>query len=143
MEEEEEDLEELPPEEWEKWAERVMVVEKEEFPYLGMKMYWKNKELQFAVHHKENQTIKFVSKDSCNRPSVFKLIPAGFFTCMGRLTSLTLQNAKISIMKLYPLHDKAFKKANLLLKNVPTVGDLYQAGDNRQRRAKKKEEKKE
>eukprot|EP00957_Ditylum_brightwellii_P038622 2919404-Ditylum_brightwellii.AAC.1 len=63
---EEEDLEELLPEEWAKWEERVTVSEKEEFPYLDMKMYWENTTLQFPVYDRENQTIKYVSKESCH-----------------------------------------------------------------------------
>eukprot|EP00957_Ditylum_brightwellii_P174428 13280725-Ditylum_brightwellii.AAC.1 len=45
LQEEDEDLEELLPEEWAKWEEHVTVVEKEEFPYLDTKMYWENKTL--------------------------------------------------------------------------------------------------
>eukprot|EP00957_Ditylum_brightwellii_P014467 1089421-Ditylum_brightwellii.AAC.1 len=113
VEEEEEDLGELLPEEWAKWEELVTVVEENEFPYLNMKMYWENKTLQLAMYNKENQMIQYVSKDSCHQPSVFKAIPSGVFTCMGKLTSLTLQNEKKTITNLYPLHAKALRKANL------------------------------
>eukprot|EP00957_Ditylum_brightwellii_P190701 14517936-Ditylum_brightwellii.AAC.1 len=92
IEAEEEDLEDLSPEEWARWEERVTVVEKKEFPYLDMKMYWENKTLQLAVYHKENQIKKYVSKESCHCTSVVKAIPAGIVTCMSRLTSLNPPN---------------------------------------------------
>eukprot|EP00957_Ditylum_brightwellii_P141614 10788506-Ditylum_brightwellii.AAC.1 len=59
----------IPEEEWDKWEEKVMVVRKEEFPYLNMKLYWSKQELRFAVYNKENQRIKYVNRESCHRAS--------------------------------------------------------------------------
>eukprot|EP00957_Ditylum_brightwellii_P150122 11432263-Ditylum_brightwellii.AAC.1 len=52
--EKEEELEGMLPNEYAKWAEKVTVVTKEEFPYLDMKISWKDDNLQFVVYIKEN-----------------------------------------------------------------------------------------
>eukprot|EP00957_Ditylum_brightwellii_P195707 14910985-Ditylum_brightwellii.AAC.2 len=70
-------------EEWERWEKKVTVVSKEAFPYLDMKMYWDNKDLQFAVCNKENQRINYVNQESCHCGSVFKAIPEGVFAQLG------------------------------------------------------------
>eukprot|EP00957_Ditylum_brightwellii_P149309 11371323-Ditylum_brightwellii.AAC.1 len=49
----------IPKEEWEKWEEKVTMVNKEAFPYLDIKMYWEDMDLQIAVYSKENQRIKY------------------------------------------------------------------------------------
>ena len=105
-----------------------------------MQLYWRQNTLYFSVYSKENQTIKYVNKESCHRQSVFKAVPAGVFTRLGRLTSLTKDNQATPILDLYPLHHEALKKAKLLPKNVPTLQELHQQEDDRRRRSKKKEE---
>ena len=74
------ELEGIPPEEWEKWKEKVKVIEENVFPYLDMKLSWRHDNLHFSVYNKENQTIKYVNKESCHRTLVFKAVPAGLFT---------------------------------------------------------------
>eukprot|EP00957_Ditylum_brightwellii_P100423 7654706-Ditylum_brightwellii.AAC.1 len=63
--------------EWRRWSEKVKVMKEEAFPYLDMQMSRVNNILQFSVYSKESQTIKYVDKESCHWPSVFKAIPAG------------------------------------------------------------------
>eukprot|EP00957_Ditylum_brightwellii_P179507 13675312-Ditylum_brightwellii.AAC.1 len=106
-------------------------------------MSWKNNNLHFLVYSKENQTIKYVNKESCHRTLVFKAVPAGVFTWIGQLTLLTQENENTSIMELYPLHAAALNTAKLLPKKIPTVSELYQQEDDRRQRSKKKEEEKE
>jgi hypothetical protein len=132
--------EEIPEDEWNFWAEKVTVIEENAFPYLDMQLSWRQDNLYFSVYSKENQTIKYVNKESCHRQSVFKAVPAGVFTRLGRLTSVTKDNQDTPILDFYPLHREALKKAKLLPKNVPTLQELHQQEDDRQRRAKKKEE---
>eukprot|EP00957_Ditylum_brightwellii_P080649 6133920-Ditylum_brightwellii.AAC.1 len=91
---------------------------------------------------KENQTIKYVNKESCHRTLVFKAVPAGVFTRLGQLNSLTQENKNMPILDVYPLHAAALNTAKLLPKKIPTVNDLYQQEDDRRRRSKKKEEEK-
>eukprot|EP00957_Ditylum_brightwellii_P117881 8991981-Ditylum_brightwellii.AAC.1 len=71
------------PEEWKRLREKVKVIEKDALPYLDMQMSWKTDNLHFSVYSKENQTIKYVNKESCHRTSVFKAVPAGVFTRIG------------------------------------------------------------
>ena len=64
----------------------------------------------FSVYHKKNQTIKYINRESCHRAAVFKAIPAGVFTHMGRLTSITDKNKDMPIPALFPTHAAALKK---------------------------------
>eukprot|EP00957_Ditylum_brightwellii_P045801 3474709-Ditylum_brightwellii.AAC.1 len=59
----------------------------EAFPYLDMQLMWKKDDLSFEVYHKKGQQIKYVNQASYHRNAVFKAIPAGVFTRLGRLTS--------------------------------------------------------
>ena len=106
-----------------------------------MQVSWKSDYLHFLVYSKENQTIKYVNKESCHRQSVFKAVPAGVFTRLGRLTLLTKSNQNTPILDFYLLHHEALKKANLLPKNVPTLKELHQQEDDRRRCLKKKKKK--
>eukprot|EP00957_Ditylum_brightwellii_P158441 12059390-Ditylum_brightwellii.AAC.1 len=108
-----------------------------------MQTSWKNNNLQFLVYSKENQTIKYVNKESYHRTSVFKLVPAGVFSWIGQLTLLTQENKNMPVTDLYPLHAAALNTAKLLTKKIPTVNELYQQEDDRWQRSKKKEEEKE
>eukprot|EP00957_Ditylum_brightwellii_P037032 2803770-Ditylum_brightwellii.AAC.1 len=47
----------VPPEEWERWREKVKVIEENVFPYLDMQLSWRHDNLHFSVYSKENQTI--------------------------------------------------------------------------------------
>eukprot|EP00957_Ditylum_brightwellii_P000679 53447-Ditylum_brightwellii.AAC.1 len=82
-------------------------------------------DLSFSVYHKKNQTIKYVNRESCHQTAVFKAIPAGVFTHMGRLTSITNENKNKPIITFYPTHAATLQKANLLPKKIPTIRELY------------------
>eukprot|EP00957_Ditylum_brightwellii_P111982 8539651-Ditylum_brightwellii.AAC.1 len=133
--------EDIPAEEWEIWAEKVTVINKNSFSYLDMQLSWNGEELYFSVYSKKNQTIKYVNKDSCHCNSIFKAVPTGVFTCLGRLTLLTESNKHSPILDLYLLHATSLEKANLIPKNIPTMWDVYQQEDDRRRRQKKKKKK--
>eukprot|EP00957_Ditylum_brightwellii_P094164 7169005-Ditylum_brightwellii.AAC.1 len=75
--------------------------------------------------------------------AVFKAIPAGVFTRMGRLTSITDENRNMTITSLYPTHAAALQKANLLSKKIPTIHELYDQELARREKQKLKEEEKE
>eukprot|EP00957_Ditylum_brightwellii_P161857 12323468-Ditylum_brightwellii.AAC.1 len=79
---EEDEMEEvdIPVEEWEMWEEKVTAVSKKTFPCLNMQLFWTREKNCLSVYSKENQQIKYVNKESCHCSSVFKAIPAGFFT---------------------------------------------------------------
>ena len=99
----------MPPEEWERWEERMKVIEENAFPYLDMKLSWQHDNLHFSVYNKENQTIKYVNKESCHRTLVFKAVPAGVFTRIGQLTSQNI-NSLIAFNRPYNMCDSDEKQ---------------------------------
>eukprot|EP00957_Ditylum_brightwellii_P163977 12484836-Ditylum_brightwellii.AAC.1 len=122
---------------------KVKLVAKDAFLYLDMQLSWKKDDLSFSVYHKENQTIKYVNRESCHQTVVFKSIPAGVFTRMGRLTSIPEENKDVPIMSLCTTHANALKKANPLPKKIPMVRELYDQELTRKQQQKLKEVKKE
>eukprot|EP00957_Ditylum_brightwellii_P123735 9433196-Ditylum_brightwellii.AAC.1 len=126
-----------------KWKKKVKLVAKDAFPYLDMQLSWKKDSLSFSVYHKKNQVIKYINCESCHQTSVFKAIPVGVFTCMGRLTSITEENKDVPITSFYPTHANALKKENLLPKRIPIVKELYDQELARKEKQKLKEAEKE
>eukprot|EP00957_Ditylum_brightwellii_P167110 12721270-Ditylum_brightwellii.AAC.1 len=96
------------------WKEKVTVVTEDTFPYLDMKMSWKESCLYFLAYHKKNQTIKYVNKTSCHQTAVFQEISEGVFTRSGRLTPMMEENAIAPITELYLVNTAALVKAHLL-----------------------------
>jgi hypothetical protein len=70
-----------------------------------MEMYWSPEgNLQFRVHLKENQVLKYLNRGSTHTDACFAAIPTGV---MKRLASLTTRTEKSELMtmdKLYPAH---------------------------------------
>eukprot|EP00957_Ditylum_brightwellii_P027270 2062114-Ditylum_brightwellii.AAC.1 len=110
----------MPPEEWERWREKVKVIKENAFPYLDMQLSWRHDNLHFSVYSKENQTIKYVNNKSCHRILVFKVVPAGVFTRIVQLTLLTDENENTPITNLYSLHAAVLTKAKLMHWSIPT-----------------------
>ena len=59
------------------------------FPYLDMELYWLNTNLEFRVHLKPNQLLKYLNKGSTHTTACFKAIPSGIIRRLTSLTSLT------------------------------------------------------
>eukprot|EP00957_Ditylum_brightwellii_P055521 4207616-Ditylum_brightwellii.AAC.1 len=79
----------------EKWLKRVKLCKKNAFPFLDMKMMWDDQGfLQFGVHHKEGQAIKYVDCSSCHRPCTLKSIASGIYLQLGRLMSKSIANGE-------------------------------------------------
>eukprot|EP00957_Ditylum_brightwellii_P008439 639375-Ditylum_brightwellii.AAC.1 len=100
-------------------------------------------DLSFSVYHKKNQAIKYINRESCHQTAVFKAIPAGVFTRMGRLTSITNENKNMTITSLYLTHADDLKKVNLLPKRIPTIRELYEQELKRKENQKLKDAEKE
>jgi hypothetical protein len=100
------------------------------FPFLDMQMYWSLEgNLQFRLHLKENQVLKYLNHGSTHTEACFAAIPAGV---MKRLASLTTRTDKSELMrmdKLYPVHANALQTANLAQNIFPTLGKIF---DNQQ-----------
>eukprot|EP00957_Ditylum_brightwellii_P189217 14402626-Ditylum_brightwellii.AAC.1 len=82
------------------------------------------------------------TQESCHYQLVFKVVPAGVFTCLGRLTLLTESNQNTPILNLYLLYHEALNKGNLLPTNVPTLKEQHQQEDDRRRHLKGKKKRK-
>ncbi len=93
-------------------------------------MYWSLEgNLQFRVHLKDNQVLKYLNRSSTHTEACFAAIPAGV---MKRLASLTTRTDKSELMRmdeLYPAYAKALQTANLVPNIFPTLGKIL---DNQQ-----------
>ena len=85
--------------------EKLIFVNEKYLTYLDMEMYWNdNNDLNFQVHLKPNQVLKYLNSDSTHLPSVFKAIPSGVLERVGKLTSKSKKLMKTKINKIYHLH---------------------------------------
>jgi hypothetical protein len=96
----------------------VNATKKDYFPFLDMGMYWSPEgNLQFIVHLKENQVLKYLIRGSTHTETCFAAIPTGV---MKRLASLTTRTDKLESMRmdeLYSMHAKALQTA-ILVPNI-------------------------
>ena len=119
----------------------VTTVAKDHFPFLDMKMLWDNEgDLKFEVYRKKGQALKYVDKQSLHRQSVFKSISKGVFTRLIRLTSVTDENKKLTLDKIYPEHTKALQAAGLITREFPTLEDLQLKEEERRKNSENEKE---
>jgi hypothetical protein len=103
---------------------------KDYFPFLDMEMYWSLEgNLQFRVHLKENQVLKYLNRGSMHTNACFAAIPTGVMKRLASLTTRTEKSELTTMDKLYPEHAKALKKSNLAPDIFPTLGKIL---DNQQ-----------
>jgi hypothetical protein len=75
----------------------VGTTNKDYFPFLDMEMYWSLEgNLQFRVHLKENQVLKYLNRGSTYTDACFAAIPTGV---MKRLASLTTRTEKSELTR--------------------------------------------
>jgi hypothetical protein len=100
------------------------------FCFLTMEMYWSPEgNLQFRVHLKENQVLKYLNRGSTHTEACFAAVPTGV---MKRPASLITRTDKLESMrmdKMYPMHAEALQTANLVPNIFPTLGKIL---DNQQ-----------
>jgi hypothetical protein len=85
------------------------------FPFLDMEMSWNNEgDLEFGVHLKQNQLLKYPNKGSSHTPGCFKAIPYGVKLRLASLTTVTEENRDKKLSELYPAHFEALDKAGIL-----------------------------
>jgi hypothetical protein len=103
----------------------VGTTNKNYFLFLDMEMYWSPEgNLQFRVHLKENQVLKYLSHGSTRTDACFAVIPTGVMKRLASLTTRTKESELTRMDKLYPAHAKALKKGNLALDIFPTLGKI-------------------
>ena len=59
------------------------------FPFLDMKMAWKESELIYNLYFKENQQIKYLNRESTYKETVFHAIPRRIFHRLCSLATFT------------------------------------------------------
>ncbi len=98
----------------------VGTTNKNYFPFLDIEMYWSPEgNLQFRVHLKENQVLKYLNHGSTHTDACFAAIPTGVMKRLASLTTRTEESA----------HAKTLKKANPAPDIFPTLGKIL---DNQQ-----------
>ena len=94
------------------------------FPFLDMELSWSDEGiLQFGVHLKPNQQLKYLNAGSAHTPGCFKAITTGVCYRLTKLTTVDENNVDLKLDEAYPEHFGALNKAGLL-KNFepPTLG---------------------
>ena len=108
------------------------------FLFLDLELFWDdNQKLEFQVHHKKNQLLKYLNKEITHTKDTFKAIPKGVLHRLAKLTSRIEKNTKMSIKELYPYHSNALTRARLCVKNFPTLKELWENSDEREKKKQK------
>ena len=123
--------------------ETISVVKSAFFPFLDMELSWNHDEkLNFKVHMKENQILKYLNKGSCHTSNCFKAILNGVFKRLSKLTSKTKSNLNLKLDKLYPDHAKALRTANLAPSSFPTMKEIIEKTECENEKKNAREKKK-
>jgi hypothetical protein len=103
----------------------VSVSNTDSFPYLDMELFWSTSgALNFRVHLKENQCLKYLNRGSNHTKAVFASIPHGVLRRLATLTSITSESNEVPLDILYPLHAQALRKARIAPNRYPTLQEL-------------------
>ena len=95
------------------------------YPYLDLEFLWNTDgELEYQVHRKPNQQLKYLNKGSTRTNATFNAILSGIFYRLAKLTSRTKKNAKMKIEEIYQGHSKALSNAGLAPKVYPTMNEI-------------------
>jgi len=95
--------------------------------YLDTELVWAtNGNLQFWVHLKPNQQLKYLNADSIHTKACFKAIPSGVYKRLSNLTTITETNKNLPLDKIYPQHFQALQHAGLVTEKVPTLTEQLQ-----------------
>ena len=96
-----------------------------------MELFWnEDGVLNFRVHLKENQAIKYLNKGSQHTKACFKAIPLGVFDRLAKLTTINSSNENLTMDKIYPIHAKALVDAGLVI-TFPTLKECIVSSSKR------------
>jgi hypothetical protein len=88
------------------------------FPYLDIKLSWnENNCLNFNVHKKPNKLVKYLNTHSHQYPHHKSAVLSGVELQLTLLTTMTPENADLSISTIYPDKHKALQTAGQLKEN--------------------------
>ena len=120
-----------------------MVDENNFFPCLDMEMFWmENDDLNFCIHLKPNQQLKYLNSGSTHHPAVFKSTTMGVFERLTKLTSMNEEMEKMTIDELHPSHAEALKTAKLVPETHPTLRTTHDEENNEKRKKERNEKRK-
>ena len=121
---------------------RVVSISRSKYlPYLDTVIFWnKDNNLQFVVHKKKDQKLKYLNEGSSHPNSCFCAIPYRVFLRLCKLTLQTKMNLRKTIDDLYLDHASALCKANLVQGNFPTMEELWNEVEKRRKRTNKEVE---
>jgi hypothetical protein len=112
--------------------EAVTINRSDYFPYLDMELFWREEKLNFKVHLKENQVLKYLNEGSTHTSACFKSIPHGVLRRLSILTSITPKNQDKRLNELYPEHTRALEQANLPVpQTYPTLRESIETINQR------------
>ena len=76
----------------------VLEIATNTFLYLDLEFLWNaDGELEYQVHQKPNQQLKYLNKGSTHTNAMFNAIPSGIFYRLAKLTSRTKKNSQMKI----------------------------------------------
>ena len=106
--------------------DNVSIHKKESFPYLDMELYWKQDELNFRIHLKPNQQLKYLNNGSTHTNATFRAIPHGVMKRLANLSSANAETENKRLNELYPKHAAALEKAHLIKPSLkyPTLKEF-------------------
>jgi hypothetical protein len=103
----------------------LSVTKTQSFPYLDMELVWsRSGALNFRVHLKDNQQLKYLNRGSTHTKAVFASIPHGVMSRLARLTSITDESKDLTLNQLYPKHAEALLKARITPDRYPTLQEM-------------------
>ena len=108
----------------------VLEIATSTFPYLDLGFLWNSDgALEFQVHRKPNQKLKYLNKGSTHTNATFNAILTGIFYRLVKLTSRTKKNAQMKIEERYQGPAMDLSKAGLAPKIYPTLKEIWKKAD--------------
>ena len=96
---------------------KTTILSDDHIPFLDMELFWgDDDELNFRVHIKPNQQIKYLNAGSSHTPNCFKAINKGVCYRLTKLMSITDSNKDTPLDNIYPDHFAALCEAGLVNK---------------------------
>ena len=83
-------------------------------PFFDLELFWDVRgRLEFQVHRKKDQLLKYPKKESTRTKAKFKAIPNRVLNRLEKIAPITEENAKTIIKERYPDHANALARAGL------------------------------
>ena len=102
--------------------DNVSEIASKTFPYLDLELIRNaDGELEYQVHQKPNQKLKYLNKGRTHINATFNATPSSIFYMLAKPTSKTKKNSEMNIDERYQGHAKSLSKSGLDPKIYPTL----------------------